>query len=69
MVMKNWEPLLQDSLCQSRMHVFWWVRKGKGGRRRRRWMETHVLGPALAIERRNGFSCRSLKFSSPNFSP
>ena len=29
----------------------------------------YVLGPALAIERRPGFVCFSLKFSSANFSP
>lgn len=30
---------------------------------------THVLGPALAMDRRKGFWCLSLKFSSANFSP
>jgi len=31
--------------------------------------EPLVFGPALAIERRPGFVCLSLKFSSANFSP
>lgn len=30
---------------------------------------SHVLGPALAIESRNGFLCLSVRFSSANFSP
>jgi hypothetical protein len=29
----------------------------------------YVLGPALAMERRNGRECFNLKFSSENFSP
>ena len=29
----------------------------------------YVLGPALAIDRRKGLECWSLKFSSANFSP
>lgn len=32
-------------------------------------IKTHVLGPALAIDRRKGLSCFNLKFSSLNFSP
>ena len=31
--------------------------------------EPFVFGPALAIDKRPGFECLSLKFSSANFSP
>jgi hypothetical protein len=31
--------------------------------------QAHVLGPALAMERRKGLLWTSLKFSSLNFSP
>ena len=34
-----------------------------------RHVQTHVLGPALAMERRPGRVCFLVKFSSANFSP
>ena len=34
-----------------------------------RGRETYVLGPALAMDKRPGFSCFKAKFSSANFSP
>jgi hypothetical protein len=37
------------------------LREGRNG--------MYVLGPALAMDRRNGLVCFSLKFSSGNFSP
>lgn len=53
-VMKNCDPLLSESVS-ARLEL--------------EWEETYVLGPALAIERKPGSVCLSLKFSSGNFSP
>jgi hypothetical protein len=52
-VMKNCEPLLR------RVSHARWTRQ----------REAYVLGPALAMDRRKGALCLSLKFSSANFSP
>ena len=67
-VMKNWDPLLEGKRDEIQYIVIWLVgwlvgRSDGGG------LVTYVLGPALAIERRPGFVCFSLKFSSANFSP
>jgi hypothetical protein len=52
-VMKNWEPLLND------VSDSFGIQKGR----------SYVLGPALAMDRRKGLLWVSLKFSSLNFSP
>ena len=53
-VMKNWEPLLYEKLAKGHRSIC---------------LDTYVFGPALAMDRRYGLSCFSLKFSSANFSP
>ena len=55
-VMKNWEPLLDGHLSATAAKQI-------------QHQRTYVPGPALAMLRRNGFSCSTSKFSSSNFSP
>ena len=65
-VMKNWDPLLEERRDEVSIYdlIGSLVGRSDGGR-----LVTYVLGPALAIERRPGFVCFLLKFSSANFSP
>jgi hypothetical protein len=56
------EELRAVAVCCESVACVVFCNSGGGG-------ESYVLGPALAMERRNGRLCLSLKFSSENFSP